>query len=249
MTAKRSKSRKALSHEMVNEALADPVSDLDGDPGRHDPSDADEESRVPPTRRPVEPRKDSAEKPTVLTRAEQVMRIAASLGVAAAAILGVIEYSNANEDNRRERSLEIVRDWQTETNINRYTAVQEFVESKVTEPALKRQLAELPPEALPDAQANLGRAWPAARRDSANADDRRMERDIDRLMLFFAQMEICISSNLCNAEVLRAYFDLEVSSFWTYFKGYADLRQGANYEGYGDPVARLVARFAAMPDP
>ncbi|WP_299828211.1 hypothetical protein [uncultured Roseobacter sp.] len=249
MTAKRGKSRKTISHEMMNEVLAEPAPDLDVDVEGANDRDVDEEGHAPPTRRPIEPGKDNAERSTLLTRAEQLMRIAASLGVAAAAILGVIEYSNANEDNRRERSLEIVRDWQAETNVQRYTSVQEFVESKVTEPTLKAQLQVLSPEALPDAQANLGRAWTAALRDSSAPQDRQIERDIDRLMLFFAQMEICIASELCNAEVLRAYFDLEVSSFWTYFKGYAELRQSANYQGYGDPVARLVERFAAMPDP
>lgn len=246
MAVKRNKSRKGLSYEMTHEALADSVQEVDVDLDTRDEEDA---SRGPATRRPMDPVKDSSDRVSLLTRAEQVMRIAASLGVATAAILAVIEYSNANEDNRRERALEIVRDWQTEANTDRYTAVQEFVEAKVTEPALQASLGQLSERALADAQTNLGRAWTTTLRNSSEPAEQALERDIDRLMLFFAQMEICISSQLCNAEVLQAYFELEVSSFWKYFKGYAELRQDANYEGYGEPVERLVTRFAAMSDP
>lgn len=249
MTAKRDKPRKPLSHEMMNEALADPAPDLERHRDSAEDHDVDDDARPASVRRPAEPGKTSADRVTLSTRVEQYTRIAASLGVALAAITGAYQYVEANEDNRRERSLEIVRNWQSETNIERYTAIQAFVEGKVNEPTLKAQLQVLSPDALPDAQANLGRAWTAALRDSDAPEDKRIERHIDRLMLFFAQMEICIDSELCNAKVLRDYFELEVSTFWTYFKGYAELRQRASYQGYGDPVARLVERFAAMPDP
>lgn len=246
MTAKHGKSRKALSPGMLNEALADPVQDVAQEAGAEEDKD---ETEHPKTRRPVEPAKDGADRSSLLTRAEQVMRIAASIGVATAAMVAVSEYISANDDKRAERSLEIVRDWQTGAHTNRYTAVQEFVEAKVTEPALQASLAQLSDAALADAQSNLGKAWTAALRSSSDPADRAIERDIDRLMLFFAQMQICVKAELCDEVVLKAYFDLEVSTFWRYFSGYAELRQEANYEGYGEPVRLLVEEFESMPDP
>jgi hypothetical protein len=187
---------------------------------------------------------DAKEAKAYLGVIEQLARIAASLGVAGAAIFGVIEYIASNEDIRRERSLSFVESWQDDGMIERYTRLQGFVEQRL-------HASELPPPTLPQdalarAYQNLGYAWVLNLRAVPGPESVLTETDIDRLTLFFSQMEICVASDLCNARVLAAYFTTEVTSFWQYFQGYARLRREANYTNYGIHVTALVARFGSL---
>ena len=175
---------------------------------------------------------------------ERGTRIAASIGVAGAAIIGVIEYIGSNEDVRRERSLEVVQDWQSGKMTDRFTRVQAFVEAQLETSTLPP--ASLPDELLAKAHENLGYNWMVDARASAGQSPPAIETDVDRLTLFFARMEICIEADLCNAEVLNAYFNSEATTFWQYFQGYARLRREANYADYGRPVNALVTRFQGM---
>lgn len=83
-------------------------------------------------------------------------------------------------------------------------------------------------------------------RAEGGAESLIIEEDVDRLTLFFGQMETCISADLCNAEVLEAFFGSEARSFWQYFQGYAQLRREDNYAEYGAAVTDLVDRFEDM---
>ncbi len=235
MTAKRNKPKSRVSDEMAAEVVLDPQEQDEAAPTD------DDDRKVP--RRPQEATTPPPAKST-WDKAEQFARMFASVGVVTAAGLGLWEYKTSNDDVRRERSLEIVRDWQSEQQIDRYTRVQSFVEQRLaTSDAIS---TSLPPEALEKAYSNLGYRWTTFLRASDGPGARQTEEDIDRLTLYFGQMEICISSGLCDAAVLRAYFESEVVTFWRYFSGYATLRREANYSGYGAPVEELVARFGTM---
>jgi hypothetical protein len=220
-----------MAHEVLSEDVASDESETDA------AGDGASEDAV---RRPIEP----SEVKGLWGWVEQTARIAASIGVAGAAIVGVFEYMSANEDVRRERALTIVQDWQEDGQIDRYTRLQSFVEAKLeTTDALP---ADMPPELLARAYQNLGYNWMVDLRGAETASAASIENDVDRLTLFFSQMETCISADLCNAEVLRAYFGSEARSFWQYFQGYAQLRRENNYPAYGAPVTALISRFGAM---
>ena len=63
---------------------------------------------------------------------ERLIRSGASLGVFVAAALGVWQYYEANQEIKRERSLEIVKDWNEGGYIDRFSKLQEFVETRVS---------------------------------------------------------------------------------------------------------------------
>lgn len=231
MTARRSKNKDLVSEDMAHEVLSEEP-DVNAERG--------EEDHEGSLRRPSEANEEKG----LWARFEQTARIAASIGVAGAAIIGVIEYISANEDIRRERSLNIVQDWQADGQIDRFSRLQNFVEDKLenTTPLP----ATLPPDLLLRAYQNLGYNWMVDLRAEDGADSLVIEKSVDRLALFFGQMETCISADLCNAKVLEAYFGTEARSFWQYFRGYAQLRQEENYADYGLPVTALITRFEAM---
>lgn len=229
--------REALTDEVNDGQLAGGYQEAMGIP--------DDEGRQDDRPEMPEEAEEDEEEEGLLSRLERLIRSSASLGVVVAAGLGVWQYYEANQEVKRERALEIVKDWNNSGYIDRFSKLQEFVETRVS--TTRMPPAEIGEAAMRVALGNLGYGWSqellAQDQDSSA---RAVLRDIDRLTLFFAQMEICVQAKLCDAEVLHAYFSTEVSSFWAYFQGYARLRREANYSRYGDPVDRLLERFATM---
>lgn len=172
--------------------------------------------------------------------AERLTRILASLGVAAAAIITALQYVGANDGVRSERSFEIVKLWQEEELDQDFTAVQVFVEERVN--TVGSGLQRLKGAARKHAMNNLGNTWLVQNRASPTPVE--IEPHLDRLTLFFSQIEICIEARLCDSDVLQRYFFSEVDSFWSYFSAYAELRRDAGYPQYGVSVDKLVQRFA-----
>lgn len=235
MTARKNKAKGGISEEMAFEVLT--KDEIRGETNTGEPkSDQADKGHLSL----AEPR----EAKRFWSGFEQIAHIAASIGVAGAAIIGVIEYTSNNEDVRRERSLGVVRDWQEDKLIDRYTRLQSYVEERLKTSTLPP--VSLPPEALAQAYRNLGYNWILDQRADGGAVAQAVETDVDRMTMFFVQMEICIASDLCNAEVLNAYFYSEVTTFWQYFQGYARLRREANYADYGSQVNELVDRFKNM---
>ena len=171
---------------------------------------------------------------------EQVTKILASLGVTAAAVITALQYIYANEGIRSERSLQFVQQWQTQELDKNFVEVQVFVEDRLK--TVGSDLSKLEGPALKQALKNLGRAWLVENRNSAVPDD--IEVHLDKLTLFFSQIEICVAADLCDASVVKSYFYSEVDSFWNYFSAYAELRRDAGYQEYGASVDGLVKRFA-----
>lgn len=235
VTVKRDKPKRPVTDEMAADVVLDVEADAD------DGSETEEFDRPP--RRPDEPQKPEAPK-SFFERFERFTRIYASVGVGTAAILGFFQYSAANEDVKRERSLEFVQNWQEDKLIERYTHLQVFVEDKLrdTDP-LPLEIDDAATEVM---LTNLGYTWSSQLRSTDTPGAKKIENDIDRLTLFFSQMEICAESGLCNESVLEAYFGTEVVSFWQYFSGYAKVRQEDNYIGYGSQVSELVQRFKSL---
>lgn len=60
-------------------------------------------------------------------------------------------------------------------------------------------------------------------------------------------MEICDSSGLCESRVLTNFFSTELSSFWSYFAVYAEVRRSEGYENYGRHVGQLFRVFGGVP--
>lgn len=172
-------------------------------------------------------------------------RFFGSLGVAAAALIAAAEYVNSNSDKRSERSLEIVRSWQKDGVDQQYNKVRDFVAERFQ--PMRPVIAALPNDAARAAAfPNLGQTWLEQAR--AELDPQGIEDSVDKLILFFSQMEVCITAGLCDTRVLRLYFHAEVSSFWQYFSLYADDRQQEGYDDYGSQVERLLTRFDAEAD-
>ncbi len=174
-------------------------------------------------------------------KVERIVRLLASLGVLAVAAMAFLEYRNSNADLKRNRSLVMVSEWNDKGFTEKFRRVATFVESK-------RKNGELVPKDLPEnmqfeGKKNLGKKWAQEIRSRADFANKRLDDDIDTITLFFSRMEICAAAQLCDREVLKAYFQTEVISFWAYFRGYAKQRQIDGYSAYGSLVDRLYASF------
>lgn len=173
---------------------------------------------------------------------ERVVRGLASIGVLAAAVISTLQYIESNRSLESERSLGLVQAWQERKLAEDFSALQLFVEGKLEGLGeASAGLAALPPPALNAALSNLGKTWLIENRKGENPDV--LEDRIDRVTLFFEQMETCIDAGLCTEKVLARYFDEQVQSFWVYFNHYAVIRQKEGYVGYGKGVARLSRIF------
>lgn len=171
--------------------------------------------------------------------AERVTRVAASIGVAGAAIFSAMQYFAVNQSARAERSMTYVTQWQEDKIDDHFAAVQVYVEERMK--PIGNSLAALDQEALDAALGNLGTLWLTENR--AGPDPDALEDHLDQLTLFFGQFEICLQAKLCDKKVLYRYFNSEVDSFWTYFSHYAVLRRQDGYVNYGVGVDALVITF------
>lgn len=195
-------------------------------------------------------------------KAERATRVAAGFAGALAALIAALQYMQAYDIQRSERSLDFVKEWQSRELDDDFAVVQVFVEERLS--PIKASLDVLEPPAQKIAVKNLARKWLLENRkrlsEQAGAGasvqlagmaapgqqpSLEIEDSVDNLVQFFSQMQICIKASICDEDVLRQFFSSEVSSFWSYFSAYAVLRQEAGYNDYGAAVDQLVAKFEA----
>ena len=179
----------------------------------------------------------------------------ANVATAVAAGLLLLEFWTNGVERERERSLELVQAWSNDGHANRFANVQAIIERRRFESGLDQM--RLPREGLPTAHANIAATLAlegierrivggrAPTDDEAAARDEFVA-DVDRVILFFERMDVCLAAELCDAAVLKAFFEPTVVSSWEYFVGYARVRRKNGYPQFGERVPSLIERFARI---
>lgn len=184
---------------------------------------------------------DEIQSPNSWETVSRLIGLVANIAVVLVAALAYLQYADANEAVKRNRSMDYVNEWTEQGYTERYSKLVGFVEFK------RRSGDVLPPglapEALSLAQANLGRKWVSEITTSLEPEILALEDEVDRIIQFFSRMEICVKAGLCAEDILFAYFESELTSFWAYFVVYAEERRQAGYSSYGVKVGDLTERF------
>lgn len=176
-----------------------------------------------------------------LDRFAKMVSIIANIAVIVVAFLAYQQYSDANDDLKRSRSLGFVDEWASKGYATAYGELSTFVEER------RRQgdtfPANLDPQAFALAKYNLGEKWSGEISSQSTERDKVLAKHLDSIIQFFSRMSTCEAAKLCDRTVLMSYFDPELLTFWDYFVAYAALRRESGYLGYGSKVAALVAVF------
>lgn len=178
-----------------------------------------------------------------LDRFAKMVSIIANIAVIIVAFLAYQQYSDANDDLKRSRSLSFVEEWTSKGYATAYGELSTFVEERRIQGDTFPDA--LDPEASALAKYNLGAKWSAEIKYQSTERYRRLAKNLDLIIQFFSRMSTCEAAALCDRTVLMSYFDSELLTFWDYFVAYATLRQESGYRGYGSKVAALVSVFQA----
>jgi len=165
-----------------------------------------------------------------------VLRVLLVLGT----VFSVVQYLQAREEKRVERTLELVELW-------------DRPEYQDAQRVLKRRLAELnerfagdlgrsaTPKELAIFQERIGIEAMTAQDGSVSPEVFR--ESFDRIVYFLNRVSFCVEGGLCSHDVAEAYFRDYAASFWSYFAGHIrqERRRGApNFakplEDYVDPA-------------
>jgi len=164
--------------------------------------------------------------------------IFAKISTVAVLVLAWWQYYQAGIDKTRERAMEMVTEWVEGGQAERLARVSEYLHSAATQ-------AQAQIDAMPEAARERG--WENAEKvtfgglaEPPSAEIRALRRDIDQIFSFFTRAEICVSSDLCDAEVMRAYFLVEARSLTTELTPFIARVRDSGYPSYGAATEAFV---------
>lgn len=211
--------------------LLDPVERQDGDT---------EPTMDPPGRRKGTSASEEAEKRTLLERAEKVFRIFSLAAISISVALAVYQFREGRIDERKERSVGLMSRWQGSEERRAYTRLSQALEIRLEDTGMV--LGQVTPGALSQIKYNIGRSlikdWSIDDGDYQSWSD-----DIEMIFNFYGEVEFCIRAELCDIELLTAYFGGEAESFWEYFRSYAEDQRASFYPSYGSALESLIRSF------
>lgn len=142
--------------------------------------------------------------PAMVERLQPWVEVFSKLATVAVLLLAFLQYYDSAQDKKRERAMQLVQEWVENKHPEGLTRVSGYVEAAVR--TAKPQIEALPSELQE-------RAWDNVRENTfkalvlpQSADEQEVRTAIDALLRFFARAEICVSSGLCDVEVMRSYF-------------------------------------------
>jgi len=144
-----------------------------------------------------------------------VVRILLVLG----GIFTVYQYLDARQDNRVEKSLELVNLWEQP----QYQQAQAALTTRLE--GLNQRYAELigsdPTEA--ERRVYYRRLGQEAMTDAGGTQPLAEFRiSFDRIVYFLNRLSFCVESGICSREVADAFFYDFAASFWNYFGGHVE---------------------------
>ena len=157
----------------------------------------------------------------------------------AGGLFTVVQYFQAREESRIERSLQLVELW-------------EQPDYQDAQKALKARLAGLTEQysgllgANPSAEERriyAERIGIAALSEAGGTMPLAEFRDhFDRIVYFLNRVAFCVEGKLCQREVADAYFHDFGQSFWTYFEGYARQERRRGSPNYAVTIENWLTR-------
>lgn len=153
-------------------------------------------------------------------------------------IFSVLQYLDTREENRVERTLQLIELWEKPEFQQAQQAIGERLD------ALNVQFAELLDKDATAAERSvyfdrIGAA--AMQADGGTMPVEAFRAHFDRMLYFLNRMAFCVDGNLCSKEVVDGYFGDFAASFWAYFGGYISEQRGGVAPNYGAPLEEYVA--------
>ena len=152
-------------------------------------------------------------------------------------IFSVLQYLDTREENRVERTLQLIELWERPE----YQKAQRAISARLD--ALNAQFGDLLDKNATASESavyfdRIGAA--AMQQDGGAMPIAEFRTHFDRMLYFLNRMAFCVDGNLCSKEVVDGYFGDFAQSFWTYFGGYIDEQRGGLAPNYGAPLEKYV---------
>lgn len=153
-------------------------------------------------------------------------------------VFSVVQYLQAREEKRVERTLELVELW-------------DRPEYQDAQRALKRRLTELnerfsadlgrstTPKELAIFQERIGIEAMKAAGGAMPLEEFREA--FDRIVYFLNRVSFCVDGGLCSEDVANAYFRDFAQSFWSYFAGHVRQERRRGSPNFAKPLEDYVA--------
>ena len=178
------------------------------------------------------------------------------------AIFTVYQYLSAREQNRVQRTLELVELWERSEYQDAQTALRQRL--AVMPGGNTRTVLHYHPfplrqrlAALNQKYANLLGSNPSAKEldvyysrigieamsESGGAMPlTEFSAHFDRVVYFLNRVAFCVEGNLCAEDIADAYFRDYAASFWQYFAGYIERQRKAGAASFARPIESYVGR-------
>ncbi len=156
-------------------------------------------------------------------------------------VFSVVQYLQAREEKRVERTLELVELW-------------DRPEYQDAQRALKRRLTELntrfagdlgrsaTPKELAIFQERIG--IEAMKAEGGAMPPEEFREAFDRIVYFLNRVSFCVDGGLCSQDVAEAYFRDFATSFWSYFAGFVRQERRRGSPNFARPLEDYVAPSA-----
>ena len=155
------------------------------------------------------------------------------------AIFTVYQYLSAREQNRVQRTLELVELWERSEYQDAQTALRQRLA------ALNQKYANLlgsNPSAK-ELDVYYSRIGIEAMSESGGAMPlTEFSAHFDRVVYFLNRVAFCVEGNLCAEDIADAYFRDYAASFWQYFAGYIERQRKAGAASFARPIESYVGR-------
>lgn len=156
---------------------------------------------------------------------------------AAGVILTLLQYREHLETQRVKFSYEHVREWET----GGYQAAFENLSQEIRT-AEAYAVSVVPEDLEPDARARA--QLNVVQNRLADASDAPLGAQMDSLFYFFDKLSVCVDRNLCDADLLEAFFKDNLTRMWIYSSSFVAKRE-EEIAGYAQLTDAYQARLRA----
>lgn len=184
----------------------------------------------------------------LIERVQPWVEVFSKFATAAVLLLAFAQYYSAGQDQKRERALALVDQWTEGEYPDRLAAISSYFQAKWA--VAKTEINALPDQservrkhAENNAKQNIFQALAEPTDDQSKA----VRRDIDLLLRFFAQAEICVSAQLCDAGVAGSYFLVEAQSMQTELAPLFQILRSGVAPTYGKALDDFIILVRTVP--
>jgi hypothetical protein len=176
-----------------------------------------------------------------IDRAAIWVDVASKVAAVLLVFFALLQYYEAGREKQRERSLQLVDRWLETDNPSRLARISQYLEIAAKEAS--DEVASVGEELYDRAWQNATRNMFAAIAEPVTDPARNVRGDIDVLMQFFSQAEACVSSNVCDPDVVQAFFEVEARSIRKELDPLIVMLRADSLPNYGFALDRLLKGF------